>query len=431
MKLLKIAAGLVLLPHASSVTLLGCIYGASQCLGLPEGDGKEKARELGCPVAKDGDREYFAPPQTTIDNLLSYFQLAGSKSVEYGDGMPCTFSPDDDREELLNLKLADIVITMADGTTRSPSGGSYMPAIERNEQITLLLIGDFGWRDNLTMSSVSIKGSTYSGPGLSFANQGNDMAMARWFDVQTHADLEGSGTWSAWIIDLARGRNDCRARFGDTTHVVQIVTYGGMTVTFNGHEGLPFDVDAEKHKQMFKVLFGSDRSELPADRFLGLADAEDGDNFLDLCLKLTDEDVQKIADDAGGLTVRLLSTRDCQYWVLPKGDCLSDLVGQDCGDCSTRSQEICVSSIPDAKFSCDPKAAASNLKYVTLSEAEVSGLTECEFITPEFTSPLVRTLFIWVGIALVVCAVAGGGTCYLWRKESPSPRPDAVELTAE
>lgn len=431
MVLLKVAAWLVLLPHASSVTLLGCIYGASQCLGFQEGDGIEKARELGCPTAKNG--EYFGARQSAIDNLLGLYQLEGSKSVAYGDGMPCTFSPEDDREVLQNLKLTDIVITMADGTTRNPSGGSYMPAIERNEQVTLLMIGDFGRRDNLSMSSVSIKGSTYSGPGLSFTEQGDDMAMARWFDVQTHFDLEGSGTWSGWIVDLARGRNDCRARFGATTHVIQIVAYGGMSVTFDGHEDLAFDVDAEKHKQMFKVLYGSDRRELPAEKFLGLADAEDGDNFLDLCLKLTDEDVQAIADDAGGLTVRLLSTRDCQYWVLPKGDCLSDLVGQDCGDSSSQSQEICVSSIPNAKFSCDPKAAASNLKYVTLSADEVSGLTECDFITPEFTSPLVRTLFTWVGIALLVCAVAGGGSCYLWRKETetPSPREEAVELASE
>jgi len=363
--------------------------------------------------------------------LISYFGLEGSKTVPYGDGMPCTFSPDDDWEELKNLKLTDIVITMADGSTRNPEGASYMPAIERNELITLLMLGNFGFSENQTMTSVSIKGSTYAGPGLSFTSQGDDMALARWFDVQAHYDLEGSGTWSAWIIDLFRGRNDCRARFGDTTHVIQLVFYGGMTVFFEGYKGLPFDVDAEQHKQMFKVLFGSDRSELATEKFLGLADAEDGDNFLDLCLKLTDEDVKKIAENAGGLTVRLLSTRECQYFVLPKGDCLSDTVGKDCGDCSTRSQEICVSSIPDAKFNCDPKAAATNLKYVDLNETEVEGLSQCDFVTPETTSALLGTLLTWVAIALCVCIVAGAGTFYLWRRERP-PRDDesAAELAA-
>ena len=353
----------------------------SQCLGLQRRDGIDKARELGCPTTDDG--QFFGASQTGIGRgTLGTRALEGSESTAYQDGMPCTFSPDSDVEELQTLKLTDIVITMADGSTRSPTGATWNPAFERNELLTLLMLGHFGFSEGKAMKSVSIKGSTYAGAGLSYTNMGHELAFAKWWTVEDHARLEKTGNPQQ---DRRLDPTDCADAFPATTHLIQVVFNGGMRVTFNDHKKLPFDFDRQMHKQMFKIFF-QDGSELPAEKFLGLADEADGDNYVDLCMKLTDEDVVKFkgvaGSDGGGAKIRLLSTRQCSFLVLPKGDCMNTLVGAECGDSSTKSQEICVTAIPDAQFSCDPTTSGGKYQFYNLTKEEISSLTDCHYVTP-------------------------------------------------
>jgi len=363
------------------VHLLSCAYGMSQCLGLQTGDGIEKARELGCPTTDDG--QFFGQTQTAMRfGALRTRSLEGSVSTAYQDGMPCTFSPDSDAEELQNLKLTDILITMADGSTRSPTGATWNPASERNEMLTLLMLGHFGFGEGKAMKSITIKGSTYDGAGLSYTNMGHELAFAKWWTVEDHARLEKTGSW---LQDRLLDPTDCADAFPDTTHLIQVVFNGGMRVTFNDRKKFPFDFDQRKHKQMFKIFF-QDGSELPAEKFLGLADEADGDNYVDLCMKLTGDDVVKFrgvpGSDGGGAKIRLLSTRQCSFLVLPKGDCMNAFVGAECGDSSTKSQEICVTAVPGAQFSCDPTTSAGKYQFYNLTKEEISALTDCHYVTP-------------------------------------------------
>ena len=41
-------------PVSAAPTLLSCIYGWAECLGLQDSDGFEEAQELGCPTTVDG-----------------------------------------------------------------------------------------------------------------------------------------------------------------------------------------------------------------------------------------------------------------------------------------------------------------------------------------------------------------------------------------
>mmetsp|Transcript_102351 Transcript_102351/g.265107 ORF Transcript_102351/g.265107 Transcript_102351/m.265107 type:complete len:414 (-) Transcript_102351:176-1417(-) len=379
---LRIVAASLLLPQASSVSLLSCVYGFSQCLGLKSGEGYEKAKELGCPVSDDGESWNGALASTFNTAFGQPSALEGSKSTDYQDGMPCTFSPDSQDEDLATLQLSEIEIKMSDGTSRNPTGATWAPSNERNEMRTLLLVGHFGFSENLKIVSVSVRGSSYSGGGLSYTNMGHELAYAKWWDVDSHAKLEGDGNW---LTDRMRGPTNCAHTFPDTTHLIQVVFNGGVTVTFNGNTKLAYNLDQEKHKQMFKVILGDDM-ELAADKFLGLADEADGDNYVDVCMKLTDEDVNKFVDEQKGAMIRVISTRECDFMVLPKGDCLNDLVNADCGDCATESQEICITEIPNAAYSCDPKAPAGRHQPYSVTESDISALKDCKLISPGVNS---------------------------------------------
>merc|ERR1712129_81108 len=65
-----------------------------------------------------------------------------------------------------------------------------------------------------------------------------------------------------------------------------------------------------------------------------------------------------------------------------KGDCMNAFVGAECGDSSTKSQEICVTAVPGAQFSCDPTTSAGKYQFYNLTEEEISALTDCHYVTP-------------------------------------------------
>lgn len=426
---LRLAFGCLLLPQAEcAVQLVSCAYGISQCIGLKDDDGLEKAKELGCPTSEDG--KFFGQTVTAMQgSLSSRFAFEGSESTEYQDGMPCTFTPDSPWEELDQLKLDDIVIEFTDGTTTKPTAASWNPATESNELKTLLTLGHYGFsKGNKTMKSVSVKGSSYTGQGIGYKDVGMELAYARWWEVEEHKELEGSGDY---FTDLNRGPTHCGHEFSETTHLIQVVLNGGQSVTFEGNKELSFDLDQRRHKQMFKI-FHPDGTELPADKFLGLADEADGDNFLDLCMKLTADDVKKFQGAGSGATVRLLSTRKCSFLVLPKGDCQNELVGDKCGDSAARSQEICVTEIPDAQVKCDPMS--NRVEFKDLTEAEVGALNEadCKFITPEKSNPYMNRLILQVvlGGLLVLGCIAGGIYYACKRRGSGDDGDGATQLTA-
>ncbi len=106
--------------------------------------------------------------------------------------MPCTFSPGD-RDDLSNIKLENINVTLDDGSMGVVSFASYVPAIEANERLTLLLLGDFGYRHGKDPVKVMIEGASYEGYGLKYKDTGESLMFATFWNATAHKDLEGPG----------------------------------------------------------------------------------------------------------------------------------------------------------------------------------------------------------------------------------------------
>ncbi|CAK9090316.1 unnamed protein product, partial [Durusdinium trenchii] len=113
--------------------------------------------------------------------------IAGSTIMPYGDGMPCTFNPADDvpaKEQITSLEdIQDLWggggsstgVTFPNGSRAVVTGATWLPAVEGNEWMTLLLLGNFGFKEGVNPASVVIANSNaYTGQGLQYADTGLD-----------------------------------------------------------------------------------------------------------------------------------------------------------------------------------------------------------------------------------------------------------------
>ena len=359
------AFALTLLSTTDALEILSCLYGYARCLGLPSTNTYESAREWGCVTADTADGGVNGGAMASSwQRAFGIHSAEGTTgAVEDMDGMPCVFKPDSYSEgEIADIRLSEIEVVLNDGNNAVAPlyGATLFPAIELSESNTLLLLGDFGFPKFSSVKSVQIKEAVYVGEGLNYTDQGIYMNYATWYAEEDFMKLNGlSPDISANVPVILqnqmtqRAAPTCRSVFGEgsTSHVIQIVGSGGMTITYDGSREMPYAFSNDLHKDMFQLKIGDgDGTVLTSDQYLGLADFGDGENYIDLCLNLSAGVVAKITEH--GLKVRLFSTRACNFIVPPKGDCQNDLVGADCGDSATYPHEICVSKIPDGKATC-------------------------------------------------------------------------------
>ena len=359
--MLRKTAAFALLATTDALEILSCLYGYARCLGLPSTNTYETAREWGC-VRADGGVNGGALASQWQQAFRFHSAEGTTGAMEDMDGMPCVFKPDSySAGEIADIRLSEIKVILNDGSnTVAPLyGATLFPAIEASESNTLLLLGDFGFPKFSSVKSVQIKEAVYVGEGLNYIDQGIYMNYATWYTEENFMKLDGPSPDILANIPLEIVRNQltqqaaptCRSVFGEgsTSHVIQVVGSGGMSVTYDGSREMPYAFSNDLHKDMFELKIG-DGTVLGSDQYLGLADLGDGENYIDLCLNLSPGVVAKITEH--GLKVRLFSTRACNFIVPPKGDCQNDLVGADCGDSATYPHEICVSKIPDGQATC-------------------------------------------------------------------------------
>lgn len=257
------------------------------------------------------------------------FTLPGSKPMPFMDGLVCVFGMDEDMMKL-GLQLADISVTLTNGTDIQPLVATWTPAAERNEARTLLMLGMFGYRHGVEPAKVVIRDVTYVGPDLSYNGTGPQMVQAQLLPVAEHLAGEKTGT----LLDSAPQRVDgghCSLSFPKTTHVLQTVFSGGLH-TKDGI-GMPNNT----HLSLFTVTIGG--STLTSE-LLGMSDIHDHDNYCDLCLDLSGfADIRSLLGQ--GMTVKVTSERDnFEFITGPKGDCMSPLVNSPCGDSRTKTQTM-------------------------------------------------------------------------------------------
>mmetsp|Transcript_37589 Transcript_37589/g.118518 ORF Transcript_37589/g.118518 Transcript_37589/m.118518 type:complete len:419 (-) Transcript_37589:980-2236(-) len=354
-------AAFALLATTDALEILSCLYGYARCLGLPSTNTYETAREWGC-VTADGGVNGGAMASQWQRAFMIHSAAGTTGAVENMDGMPCVFKPDSySAGEIADIRLSEIKIILNDGNNNTVAplyGATLFPAIEVSESNTLLLLGDFGFPKFSSVKSVQIKEAVYVGEGLNYVDQGIYMNYATWYTEADFMKLDGpSPDILANVPVILRNQltqqtaPTCRSVFGEgsTSHVIQVVGSGGMSITYDGSREMPHAFSNDLHKDMFELKIG-DGTVLTSDQYLGLADFGDGENYIDLCLNLSAGVVAKITEH--GLKVRLFSTRACNFIVPPKGDCKNDLVGADCGDSATYPHEICVSKIPNGKAMC-------------------------------------------------------------------------------
>ena len=214
------------------------------------------------------------------------------------DGTPVTFNWP---VVMSTVKAEHFQWGFPDGSTRRPGCAirNGNPAGEGNEGQTVAIVGDSGGWDAASATSleitgdlmlvapngtqVSAKGLSYRGPALNYSN-GITLLTAE-YEVFSAA---GEQAKPANVFP-----NHCRALFPGTTHRIRMVFDGG--VTLDGRRPITPD-----RTDLVEVR-DSAHLPLPPETVLGLADlgatvpqsacdkdsyVTDGDNFLDLCLKL-------------------------------------------------------------------------------------------------------------------------------------------------
>eukprot|EP01062_Namystynia_karyoxenos_P077805 TRINITY_DN7914_c0_g1_i1.p1 TRINITY_DN7914_c0_g1~~TRINITY_DN7914_c0_g1_i1.p1 ORF type:complete len:346 (+),score=73.44 TRINITY_DN7914_c0_g1_i1:65-1102(+) len=301
--LLLLAAAAAAAAAPQPPAILSCIFGLSRCIGVPD---LGTAAQLGC-VVDNVTQCGGAAQQVTPALMLN--QLRGAclgqglpRGVQELDATPVTFSLPVD---VGSLRADMFQWTLGNGRNSTPycvvPGGG--PAGEPNERQTIAIIGDAGHSDGpgitaLTIvgdlmlvqpdgSRVSAKGLQYRGSGLDFRN-GLQLLDARLENFTTDGE-----TLRNPIIGKHAFPNHCRQLFPGTTHRVRLLFSGGMTTD----GALPLTPDRTDVIR----LTDSSGKELPSAAVLGLADlgssvpqtdcekktyVTDGDNYLDICLRL-------------------------------------------------------------------------------------------------------------------------------------------------
>jgi hypothetical protein len=187
------------------------------------------------------------------------------------DGMPVVFNR---RIDQSTLDAADFAVITAGGETLTPDCATLRPAVEKNENRTVLLIGQLGGQPaGDPPVRVEIVGSLKTAPeagdeGLELKGLSCPVTPLEAGPFLVYAEAIPAG-------ETAGDPNACRTE--GTVQTVKAVWAGGVRAA-SGREL------SDRERLLFKViLLGEDGAEIevvPA----ALADLNDPDNVIDLCL---------------------------------------------------------------------------------------------------------------------------------------------------
>ncbi|MCP4751470.1 MAG: hypothetical protein GY866_11290 [Proteobacteria bacterium] len=205
-----------------------------------------------------------------LDNGLPLWAIGLSWTAPGKDGMPVVFSQEIDPE---TLNVSDFEITTSNGNKYKPDAVTLRPSNEEFELRTVLLIGEYGNHPDNPPVSVKIVGDLMSRSGKNYKGQSVEVIPLEDGPVLSYAEYFKIDEDYPYV-EKKRGR-DC-PREGTQT-IVRTVWAGGVKALNGGQLGL-------KEMDAFQVTIIQDNETLIVKPFL-LADLNDSDNNIDLCLK--------------------------------------------------------------------------------------------------------------------------------------------------
>ena len=221
--------------------------------------------------------------------FLASYRICGG--FGHQDGMPVIFSSEID---LKTMQAGDFLVTLADGQRLQVACATPAPAEDLGELRTILLIGDFGSKDNQPVS-VEVTGNIISlDQQINFQGTRVNATSLEAGPTMVLAEVVPLEQWEIGKEPTALpfgGGDSCPAA---TRQVVRVVWSGGITKP-GGDE-----ID-QVEQSAYQVFVVGDDLELTSITPFAVADLGDGDNNHELCLD-TDAGVVRIAFPAGLMT---------------------------------------------------------------------------------------------------------------------------------
>lgn len=205
-----------------------------------------------------------------LDNALNQRSRLSYKNAPGQDGMPLVFSHEIDPN---TLQGADFEVLTKNGDLIQVEYATLLPANEEFELRTVLLIGEYGNHPDNPPASVTIIGDLMSRTGFNFKGQTIKVIPLEEGPILSYAEYF---TFDEDYPYIEEGRG-CDCPKAETQLVVKAVWSGGVRAT-NGNE---LGLNELNH---FEVTLVQEADTLIVTPFQ-LADLEDNDNNIDLCLK--------------------------------------------------------------------------------------------------------------------------------------------------
>ncbi len=205
-----------------------------------------------------------------LDNALNQRSRLLYENAPGQDGMPLVFSHEIDPN---TLQGADFEVLTKNGDLIQVEYATLLPANEEFELRTVLLIGEYGNHPDNPPVSVTIIGDLMSRTGSNFKGQTIKVIPLEEGPILSYAEYF---TFDEDYPYIEEGRG-CDCPKAETQLVVKAVWSGGVRAT-NGNE---LGLNELNH---FEVTLVQEADTLIVTSFQ-LADLEDNDNNIDLCLK--------------------------------------------------------------------------------------------------------------------------------------------------
>ena len=204
-----------------------------------------------------------------LDNGLNRMSRFLYKNAPGQDGMPVVFSHELDPS---TIDASDFAVTTQSGEVFQIEAITLMPAEEAFELRTLLLIGEYGNHPDNPPVSLKIVGDLMTRTGVNYKGQSKEVIPLEEGPILSYAEYF---TFDEDYPYVEKGGGcDCPKK--GTKRVVKIVWSGGVRA-LNGDElG-----ENELNDFTITILNGSDTTQVHP---FQLADLDDNDNNIDLCL---------------------------------------------------------------------------------------------------------------------------------------------------
>ncbi len=205
-----------------------------------------------------------------LDNALPPRARALDKNAPGNDGTPVIFSLEVDPS---TLDASDFEFTTQNGEKKQVIAVTLLPAEEEFELRTALLIGDYGDFPDNPPVSLEIVGDILSRTGVNFKGQTQTVIPLPAGPILSYAEYF---TFSEDYPYVEEGTG-CDCPKNETNQIVKAVWSGGVRNTEGGELG-----DEELDAFQVMMVNGADTMLV---RPFQLADLDDNDNNIDLCLK--------------------------------------------------------------------------------------------------------------------------------------------------